>query len=247
VFSPDGTLLYATENDYDAATGAIGIYSVPDGFRRVGELRSYGTGPHEILLMPDGHTLAIANGGIETHPDFGRAKLNLPTMEPSLVFVDARTGDLKEKHRLDPDLHQVSIRHMDRDDTGRIFFGGQYEGNATDLPPLIGSVREGDGIALFPLEERQIGNFRNYIGSVKVALDNATFAVTSPKGHCAALFDTASGKLLDCLHRRDVCGLAPLAGDFMVTADDGLGHLESHPGDIHPLTFLPDNHLRPIG
>ena len=35
-----------------------------------------------------GRMLAIANGGIETNPDFGRTKLNLDHMEPSLVLVD---------------------------------------------------------------------------------------------------------------------------------------------------------------
>ena len=32
--------------------------------------------------------LFIANGGIETHPDLGRMKLNLHQMEPSIAFVD---------------------------------------------------------------------------------------------------------------------------------------------------------------
>ena len=88
VFSPDGALLYATENDFDNAAGMIGVYDATDGFRRIGEFATHGVGPHELLLCPDGKTLAIANGGIETHPDFGRAKLNIATMQPSLVFID---------------------------------------------------------------------------------------------------------------------------------------------------------------
>ncbi len=91
VFSPDGALLYATENDFDNAAGVIGVYDATDGFRRIGEFATHGVGPHELLLCPDGKTLAIANGGIETHPDFGRAKLNIATMQPSLVFVDGAT------------------------------------------------------------------------------------------------------------------------------------------------------------
>ena len=41
-----------------------------------------------MLLMPDGETFVVANGGIETHPDYGRAELNLETMDPSVAFVD---------------------------------------------------------------------------------------------------------------------------------------------------------------
>ncbi len=51
-FSPDGRLLYATENDFDDARGVIGIYDVMGGYKRVGEFDTYGTGPHEMLLMP---------------------------------------------------------------------------------------------------------------------------------------------------------------------------------------------------
>ncbi|HMQ58557.1 MAG TPA: DUF1513 domain-containing protein, partial [Rhizobiaceae bacterium] len=94
VFSPDGALLYATENDFDAAAGVIGIYDATAGFVRIGEFPTFGMDPHELLLLGDGRTLAIANGGIETHPDYGRAKLNLSTMQPCVVFIDRENGTL---------------------------------------------------------------------------------------------------------------------------------------------------------
>ena len=37
VFSPDGRLLYATENDFENAAGMIGIYDATGGFARIGE------------------------------------------------------------------------------------------------------------------------------------------------------------------------------------------------------------------
>ncbi len=40
-------------------------------FRRMGSARM------SWCFSADGRTLAIANGGIETHPDFGRAELNI--------------------------------------------------------------------------------------------------------------------------------------------------------------------------
>ncbi|EFG2885926.1 DUF1513 domain-containing protein, partial [Escherichia coli] len=95
-FSRDGALLYVTENDFENAAGVVGVYDATDGFRRTGEFPTYGVGPHELLLLEDGQTLAIANGGIETHPDFGRAELNLATMRPNFVFVDSRSGALIE-------------------------------------------------------------------------------------------------------------------------------------------------------
>lgn len=36
-----------------------------------------------MALMPDGRTLVVANGGIETRPDYPRAKRNVRTMAPT--------------------------------------------------------------------------------------------------------------------------------------------------------------------
>ena len=97
VFSPDARLLYATENDFVGERGVIGVYDAARGYARVGELPSHGIGPHEIALLSDGETLVVANGGIATHPDLPRVKLNLPTMAPSLCFVDRRSGALRRE------------------------------------------------------------------------------------------------------------------------------------------------------
>ena len=122
-FSPDGRLLYATENDFDAEAGAIGIYDAADGWRRVGEIAGVGIEPHEAALLGDGRTIVAADGGILTHPDYGREKLNLATMAPALVYVDRASGEILETARLDPALHRLSIRHLARDATGAVWFG----------------------------------------------------------------------------------------------------------------------------
>src|SRR5438552_1061500 len=75
-FSADGSLLYATENDNLTGSGLIGIYDATAGYRRLGEMSSRGIGPHDLALMPDGMTLAVANGGLRTLPESGREVLN---------------------------------------------------------------------------------------------------------------------------------------------------------------------------
>lgn len=86
-FGPDGRFLYASENDFAGERGVIGVYDAAKGYRRVGELSSHGIGPHEVALLSDGVTLAVANGGILTRPDLPRVKLNVATMAPSLCYV----------------------------------------------------------------------------------------------------------------------------------------------------------------
>jgi hypothetical protein len=221
VFSPDGTLLYATENAFDAAAGVVGIYDARGGFGRVGEFATHGVGPHEMVLLGDGRTLAIANGGIETHPDFGRAKLNIATMRPSFVLVDRLTGELVEKHELPPALHQLSIRHMDIDADGRIWFGCQHEGPASEKPPLVGVARRGEELLMLDIPEKALLGLRNYVGSVATNRDAGTVAVSSPQGNCLAVIDVRAMRLREVRRLVEVCGLAPEGADFLASTGTG--------------------------
>ncbi|MEP9372323.1 DUF1513 domain-containing protein [Mesorhizobium sp. KR1-2] len=246
VFSQDGALLYVTENDYDNAAGVVGIYDARDGLRRLGEFPTYGVGPHELLLLADGRTLAIANGGIETHPDFGRAELNLPTMKPSLVFVDRISGDLLERHELPPALHQLSIRHMDADASGTVWFGCQHRGPATEKPLLVGSARRGRDLKLLDMPEDVLAGFRNYIGSVAANPDAGTVAVSSPEGNVFAVIEAASGKVIARHDVQEVCGLAPDHAGFRATTGTG-DILGPDGGDVREPDYVWDNHMLRIG
>jgi hypothetical protein len=242
VFSPDGKLLYATENDFDNAAGMIGVYDASDGFRRVGVFPTHGMDPHELLLMPDGKTLAIANGGIETHPDFGRAKLNLSTMKPSLVFIDRMSGDLIEEHLLPPTLHQLSIRHMDIDAWGAVWFGCQYEGPASDQPLLVGKAKPGSDLALLDMPQDVLGGLRNYVGSVAANPKAGTVAVSSPQGNSMAIIDASTGEVRSSLSLKEVCGLAPDQSAFMATT--GTGEIVDPKGEaVDMQDYVWDNHL----
>jgi hypothetical protein len=242
VFSTDGTLLYATENDFDNAAGVVGVYDARAGFKRIGEFPTYGMGPHELLLLGDGRTLAIANGGIETHPDFGRAELNIATMKPSYALVDRLTGDLIEKHELPPALHQLSIRHMDCDPSGTVWFGCQYRGPATDRPALVGRAARGKELELLDLPPDILSGFRNYIGSVAANPAAGMIAVTSPEGNSLAVIDTASRRVVATRSLVEVCGLAPDRDAFMATT--GAGEIVGGAGaERSEPDYVWDNHM----
>jgi hypothetical protein len=221
VFSPDGALLYTTENDFDAAAGMIGVYDATDRFRRVGEFPTYGVGPHELLLCPDGRTLAIANGGIETHPDYGRAELNIATMQPSLVFVDRESGALREKHALGSELHQLSIRHMDFDGAGTLWFGCQHKGSDSERPALIGRVRQGDELGLVDLPDKLLSSLRNYVGSVAANITAGTVAFSSPQGNSLIVVNAKDGSVAYSRALTEVCGLAAAGAGFLASTGTG--------------------------
>jgi hypothetical protein len=242
VFSPDGRLLYATENDFDNATGMVGVYDATDRFRRIGEFATGGVGPHEIILLGDGRTLAIANGGIETHPDFGRAKLNISTMKPSLVFVDRLSGQVTEKHALPADLHKLSIRHMDIDESGTVWFGCQHEGSASERPLLVGTARPGGEMRLVEMPEDVLGDFRNYVGSVAANRDAGTVAVSSPQGNRMALIEARTGRLIQSRELVEVCGLAPEGDGYR--ASTGTGKIVDLDGSAATFDDIAwDNHM----
>jgi len=220
-FSPDGRLLYASENDFDGNRGMIGLYDATDRFTRIGEFESYGIGPHDMTVSDDGRLLIVANGGIETHPDFGRTKLNLGEMQPSLALIDAATGALVEKHVLPAEWAELSTRHVDLDGDGRIWFACQYEGHRKDLPPLVGHFAKGEDLSFIDLPEETTRRLANYVGAIAVNRSEGLVGITSPKGGASVTLDAKSGKVLAETVVPDAAGIAPARSGFAVSSYDG--------------------------
>lgn len=220
-FSPDGRRLFACENHFDEGRGVVGIYDATDGYRRLGEWSTDGIGPHDLSISDDGRFLIVANGGIETHPDFGRTKLNLDRMEPSLVLLDARDGGLIEKHRLPAELSRLSTRHVDTDGRGRIWFACQYEGARDDRPPLAGSFAPGEPIRFVSLPDAVTEAMGLYVGAIAVNRQEVLVGLASPKGGMTVTVDAATGKMVAQSRVRDAAGIAPAPNGFAVSSYEG--------------------------
>ena len=223
VFSPDGRLLYSTENDFEGERGMISVRDATGGYKQIGEFYSGGIGPHDIALLSDGVTLVVANGGIDTNPEAGRAPLNLDTMQPSLAYIDVRTGDIIEQQRLDPALHQLSIRHLAVAAGDIVTFGCQNEG--AGQPALVGWHKRGSQPALFETPDISTGAMKNYIGSIAADVSGGIVSATSPRGGHVLFFDLASRRLIGEASIGDVCGVAPShqGAGFLLTS--GLGEV----------------------
>ncbi len=252
-FTPGGRLLLATENDFGAGQGVVGIYDAGKGFARIGEIASGGIGPHEAVLLGDGKTLCVANGGILTHPDYGGQKLNLDTMQPGLAYIDVETGDLTDQVFLAPELSRLSIRHLAIDALGTIWFGCQYQGEPAQRPPLVGRHRRGREPELFAGPDETLKAMNNYVGSVAVDASGEIVATSSPRGGLVAFWDAATGRHLGNRELADGCGVAPLERHH-VLATSGRGAVtDLSPGAtgllLPPAPGRPawDNHLRRMG
>ncbi len=223
VYAPGGRLLFATENDFARGRGVIGIYDAADGYARIGEMPSHEIGPHDIAMAPSGDALVVANGGILTHPDFGRAKLNLDTMASSLALIDPRDGRLLAEHRLSAELNQLSIRHLAIRPDGVIAVAMQYQGPETDRPPLVGLLHGSGPIRLLRASEPVQTQMANYCGSVTFDATGTVIAVSSPRGGIITFWDVDEGGYLAEAQVPDGCGVAPdgTAGGFLISS--GLG------------------------
>ncbi|MDW3098897.1 MAG: DUF1513 domain-containing protein [Alphaproteobacteria bacterium] len=223
-FSVDGRLLYATENDFDGERGVIGVYDAHDGYARIGEMPSYGIGPHDMLLDTTGDILVVANGGIATHPDAPRVKLNLDTMRPSLAFIQRRNGALLAEQRLPPDLHHLSIRHLARGANGQVAMGLQSQSTPDTTHPLVGvSAGPLSHIRLLDMPHDALIRMRGYCGSVAFDSSETVLAATSPRGGLAVFWNVVSGNYLGQVSLADCCGVAPMIerGAFVLTSGTG--------------------------
>jgi uncharacterized protein len=223
VFSTDGRLLYTTENDYDHGRGVIGVRDATNGYKQIGELAGHGVGPHDVALLSDGRTSVIANGGILTHPDSYRDELNLNIMQPSLVYADLETGDLSEQHKLGPEMHQLSIRHLAVAQNDTVVFGCQYHGPDEDTPPLIGFHRRGEQPVVMWTPGTTQGALRNYIGSVTADASGSIVAASAPRGGLITYWDVAARRFLGTCALGDGCGVAPThhSASFLLTSGEG--------------------------
>ncbi|QFU16758.1 DUF1513 domain-containing protein [Microvirga thermotolerans] len=255
VFSADGGLLYATENDIAKGDGLLGIYDARNGYARVGEMPSFGIGPHDLAYLPGHRTIVVANGGIRTNPETGREILNRDRMEPSLAIVDPVAGTVLLKVDLGPDLRGLSIRHLAVTPRGETVFGCQFEGDEAEMPPLVGVLMPDGRTRFLDMPEDALDAMKNYVGSVTLDASGRIAAAASPVGNTLAFWDLDAGRFIGRRRMSDVCGIAPapVEGVFLATSGNAGVRLAPVSGnDLKPLggtdlaRWAWDNHLRAL-
>lgn len=217
----DGKLLYVTENDTVSLAGKIGIYDVSQGYKKVAEFDSYGIGPHELIMHPDGETLIIANGGIKTE-QASREELNLDTMRPSLVYLNRHDGSLLEQ--VVPEHNQMSVRHLAMHNDGTVMIGIQFQGEKHINVPLVLTHKRGDtDFENLIMPDNQWQCFHQYIASVTVDSLHNLLCVTTPIGGCAAVYDLNTRKLISDVNLPDCAGASVINIHSSNASEDSRG------------------------
>lgn len=240
-FSPDGAWLLTTENEIDTGAGRLGLWNVTQGYVRATEISSGGMGPHEIIALPSGG-YAVANGGIHTHPDMGRAMLNLDTMQPNLSYFDAsfaRTESIAPP----PDLHQASIRHIASDARGRVAIALQWKGHPGTQVPLCAIHERGRPLTF--IAHPEVSALRHYAGSIAVNSDGTEVLVTGPKGDRMLCYNGDQGSPIGAHMLNNSAGVAARGARYAVTVAGALalGQFGATPEEVETPGWSWENHV----
>lgn len=225
VYSPQGDILYLTENDYHAQNtrGVIGVYDVKNAYQRIAEFETHGIGPHQINLNADGTQLVIANGGIQTHPNSGRMKLNLASMQPCLVHLDRLTGDFIHQAVLPEKYRKNSIRHLALNKHGDVFIALQKQKSGGDDCLLAKYDHCDKTLKKLPISGPHESLLNGYAGDITLDQSERFLAVSSPVGDTLLIHDLHTQQThAKTIH--DVCGLTASklhSGQFIVSSGQG--------------------------
>ncbi|MGK0271410.1 MAG: hypothetical protein ACI88H_002069 [Cocleimonas sp.] len=207
-FNHRASALFTTEADMKTGRGKIGVRDSVS-YAQIGEFESHGIDPHQLALMPDGNTLVVANGGIHTHPNSGREKLNLDSMDSNLSYIDINNGKLLGSYKV-PDS-KASIRHLDVSSDGTVAFAMQYQRSIVthnNIIPLAGIHAQNKALQLLNNPEPLIQRMNDYVGSVAISQTHKVAGFTSPRGGIVVFWDTENFTLKGYHTLADVCGIA---------------------------------------
>jgi hypothetical protein len=215
--------IFVTENDVATGQGLVTVRDATD-FHVLAEYRSHGIGPHELLLLDDGVTLAVANGGVRTLPETGRVKLNRGRVESSLAYLDSRDGRLSGLYPV-PSA-QLSLRHLAVAANGRIAAALQFEGDRDQAGvPLMMFHRGESSLQHAQAPQADWNRMRHYAASVAYDSSSNRFALSCPRGNIVGCW-TSEGDHVGSIEVPKVSGIAFGAGQGFAT---------NELGEIYPL------------
>ncbi|MEM6817531.1 MAG: DUF1513 domain-containing protein [Pseudomonadota bacterium] len=232
IYGPGGRTLLTSENDLETGDGVI---TVRDGttLEPITTFPSFGIGPHEMVWHPDNGNLVVANGGIATHPDYGRVPLNVGAMTPSLVQIDVRRGILIDKRT--PRFNESSVRHIDILNDGTTLVGlQQQEGLAEDAALVVsanwstGEARELEALTANSADLRAL---ESYTASVCCEPRSGISVVTAPRGHRVTFWNARKGTHLKTVRISDAAGVTFDANSHEFVISSGRGILRRYAAD----------------
>jgi uncharacterized protein len=190
IFTPDGKTLFLVESEVGDRSFK-GVISIRDGdsYAMLGEFPSYGSAPHDVMLIDGGRTLIISNGGGRIDSD------DLPCVS----YVDVASRRLLRKLTLSTPA--INTGHLAISTQGRlVVVSAPREGIAKDSPEFTGGIsfQQADG-SLLTAQDPVVARMRGETLSVAIYEPSMVIAATNPAGNIVTFWDFRTGRLLKVL------------------------------------------------
>jgi len=195
-FSADGALLYATESLLDRARHGVLVIRDGQTLRELGTLPTHGTAPHDCLILADGCTMVVANGG----GALGEA-------EPCVTYIDLKSEALLDRVPLSSS--RLNAGHIALSRRGDLAIVAAPRDGLS--PQDLGAVtlRPAGGAAI--TVSKPAHAIRRMIGetlSVCIDEDRGLVLATHPLGDCVSMWDLGSAALVDLYQVYNPRGIA---------------------------------------
>jgi uncharacterized protein len=209
----DSQRIYTGETDLDSGAGLIGVRDAHT-LEKAAEWPTRGIDPHQLVWDAGGNIL-VANGGVSTRPKSGRVKVELATMDSSLVRLDAVTGERLGQWRLDDP--RLSLRHLAWDACGDLLgIALQAEHDDPEARADAPVLALFDGDMLRPVAApRSLAGYGGDVASVGNVL-----AVSCPRAEGIALYGI-DGPWQGFIPFPEACALVSAGGELWVGGRHG--------------------------
>ena len=243
-FSADGALLFTTENVIAEGDGRLGVWDAGDGYRRIGEVPTGGTGPHEVRLMPDGQAARGGERRDRDRPELGAGRAQprddaRRTSPMSTVATGALVEVLELPAGAAADLDPPPRRRARRDAGG----GAAVAGLGARAPAAPGGAPAGAraGSRRWRRRRRCSGAPATMPAAWRSATTARRAAITAPRGNMMLVFDLAAARWSRWSRPTDICGVAASAGRLRLL--DRRGAVPGRRRQVRLPGLAFDNHL----
>lgn len=199
VYSLDGSVLLATESCVDRDLAGVLVIRDTKTLRELGILPTFGVAPHDCVLINQGRTLVVANGGGPIGSD-----------EPGCVtWIDLASGQLLDKRVVPSPLYNAG--HLACTEAGELALVSAPREGQDRLDTRRGalSLSHGGG-PLRILEEPKelVARMRGETLSVLIDPQHDAVWATQPLGNCVTVWRLSDGASRGVLELPGARGLA---------------------------------------
>lgn len=226
-FSTDGSLLYATESQLDREFA--GVLVVRDGktLRELGTLPTHGTAPHDCILIDEGRTMVVANGG---GPVGGSA--------PCVTYIDLKSEKLLDLVPIgSPRFNAGHVALSARGDLAVV--SAPREGLSNQEFGAVTIRAAGQSAVTLKRPHNAIARMIGETLSVAINDRDRTVLATHPLGDCVSVWRIDDSSLVELIETYNPRGLAMTL--------DGAWYLLSHTTETSVrITILDSETRRPL-